>query len=524
MATLEHPPPDDALWPSLGGQVCDWMTTYLVHGPGDVRGEPLKLSREVERLIYRWYEVSPQTGRRRFHDATWVAAKGVAKTEMGAAIAAAELLGPVRFGGWDGEGNPVGRPVNDPVCYCAAWSFGQADELAFTSLQAMLEESEFDLTIAETFIERKDGRGRVTAITKSPNRADGSRVTFTLLDEVWRWTERTHKDLYRVLMQNATKRKEADAWSLAISTAFVPGRNSVCEQLHEKAKAGEGGYFFHRYANDSHDLTTQEGREAAIVEARTPEIAQWTDVERIAEMWDDPAYPHSELEQLHLARPVSSEDQFFPMTIVKEQARPDREIQSRAGSRLDVWVGFDGSRTGDTTAFVCTTEDGFQWCPYLFVPKVGEPVETAEVDAAWDFICSNFRVRGALFDPRFWETEVARWVKTFRGKGDVETYFTEAYSKMHRDLRAYVEAWKAKQVTYSGQRQFTEHLANSRIYEPGRSVGDEPIRVLSKDRKGSPRKVDIAMSAALSWTSYLRGGAGGVKAKGSRQGSDWRMY
>ena len=64
-------------------------------------------------------------------------------------------------------------------------------------------------------------------------------------------------------------------------------------------------------------------------------------------------------------------------------------------------------------------------------------------------------------------------------------------------------------VTYSGQRQFTEHLANARVYEPGCSVGDEPVRVMTKDRRGSPRKIDIATAGMLSWTAYLRGGAGG---------------
>lgn len=29
-------------WPSLGGQVCDFIEAYLVHGPGDLRGQPEK--------------------------------------------------------------------------------------------------------------------------------------------------------------------------------------------------------------------------------------------------------------------------------------------------------------------------------------------------------------------------------------------------------------------------------------------------------------------------------------------------
>jgi len=88
-----------------------------------------------------------------------------------------------------------------------------------------------------------------------------------------------------------------------------------------------------------------------------------------------------------------------------------------------------------------------------------------------------------------------------------------------------VNAWRTGAVTYSGQRQFTEHLANARKYFPGRNGPDgEPIYVMTKDRRNSPHKIDIAVAGCLSWRAYLDGGAGGVKAKGSRQGSDWKMY
>jgi hypothetical protein len=526
-------PVDDVVWPSLGGTVLDWMQSYACHGPGDVVGQPLKLSQEQEREVWRLYEVYPRghdrEGRRRFHTAGLMKCKSWSKTELMALIAFAELMGPVRCDGFDGEGSPVARPVVDPLVLLFAWSGGQSEELAYHTLKVIAEESELadELNVTEQFVEKGDGHGVVKSMTRSPNRADGSRASWHGWDETWRWVDPAHHAIRRITEQNAAKRKDADAWNLSVTTAFTPGRGSVAEELAEQAKAGiaAGFYFSHRYAADSHDLETIEGREDALRDAGT---AEHMDTERIAELWDNPDFPHEELEALWLCRTVASADQVFPLDIVKERARPEVKIDSRAGNRWEVFVGFDGSRTSDSTAFVCTDLAGFQWVPYLWVRPPETPgweVPVNEVEDAWTFLNREFRVRGALWDPRWWEVETARWEATWKGKGKAEAFHTEAYGKMSGALRAYVNAWRTGAVTYSGQRQFTEHLANARKYFPGRNGPDgEPIYVMTKDRRNSPHKIDVAMAGCLSWTAYLRGGAGGVKAKGSRQGTDWRMY
>src|SRR5690554_5600210 len=121
MAVLMVPPIEDGEhWPSLGGQVCDWIEDNLVFGPGDLRGEPAMLDDEKRALIWRMYEVyppeHPQAGRRRFKRVALVLPKGTAKTELGAWIAATELhpSAPVRTIGWDDDGEPIGGPVTDP--------------------------------------------------------------------------------------------------------------------------------------------------------------------------------------------------------------------------------------------------------------------------------------------------------------------------------------------------------------------------------------------------------------------------
>ena len=79
------------------GAGADWsiLRPAVVYGPGDLRGEPYRLSDEQRALLYSLYEVYPDdaetAGRRRFKRGVLSLAKGLAKTELAALIAACEL-------------------------------------------------------------------------------------------------------------------------------------------------------------------------------------------------------------------------------------------------------------------------------------------------------------------------------------------------------------------------------------------------------------------------------------------------
>lgn len=93
LAMILTVPAYDGEWPTLGFQVVRWMQDSLVHGPGDIRGEPLRLDEEKIGFILRMYEIFPQghelEGRRRFDRCGLSVPKGSAKTELGALISAA---------------------------------------------------------------------------------------------------------------------------------------------------------------------------------------------------------------------------------------------------------------------------------------------------------------------------------------------------------------------------------------------------------------------------------------------------
>lgn len=133
---------------SLGYALADWCETFLVHGPGDVQGQPIDLDEEFLSFIVSAYEVDAR-GRRVFDEAFLSRSKGRAKSELAGMIVCAEFIGPCRFDHWatDGEisswgyayqlGEPVGRPVTYPFIRCMATEEGQAGN-TYDNVAAML--------------------------------------------------------------------------------------------------------------------------------------------------------------------------------------------------------------------------------------------------------------------------------------------------------------------------------------------------------------------------------------------------
>jgi len=243
---LECPADDGTRYPTLGPQVVAWMHEYLVFGPGDLRGQPLRLDEEQQAFIWRFYEVYPKghatEGRRRFMRCALSLAKGLRKTELSACIAAAELHpdAPVRFNGWRGRSKELaaGRGVNDPFVVMVAYTEEQSDELAFAALRAILSlgplRDDFDIGLER--IIHKSGAGKAMSVAGSPNATDGARTTFQVFDETHRFTLPRQKQGHQTMMANLPKRVISEAWSLEITTAPEPGSGSVAEGTMEYAK------------------------------------------------------------------------------------------------------------------------------------------------------------------------------------------------------------------------------------------------------------------------------------------------
>ena len=525
MSTLVVPELDLS-YPTLGPQVCDWIEAYLVYGPGDLRGTPYRLDDEKRALVYRMYEVYPQgtpnAGRRRFKRCAISLRKGSAKTEFAAAIAAAELhaSAPVRCDGFDADGEPVGVGVRDPYIPMVAYTEEQSEDLAYAALYVMIGEgplaNDFDIGLAR--IMRKDGNGKAVPLASAPDSRDGARTTFQHFDETHRFTLPRLRQAHQTMIANLPKRKIADAWALETTTAPAPGEGSVAEhtmayarQVHSGVISDSRLFFFHRQANDKHDLTTDDGVRAAVLEASGP-VAEWSDVDAIVEQWRDPSSDRTYLERVWLNRVVRGAERAFDAEQWRKLAAP-RTVAERS----TVVLGFDGSRRNDATSLVAVeVATGYVWPlrtwqrPY----NVDEwEVPVAEVDTAVADAFRRYNVWRLYADPPYWETYIAKWSGEYGAERIVE-WWTNRQRAMAYAVRAFVQAIAAGELTHSGDVLLAEHIGNA-VRRPLAIVDEDgkPLWVIQKERPDSPAKIDAGMAAILAWEARNDAVAKGVAGR-----------
>jgi len=523
--------PEDAKpWPTLGPLVCRFIEENLVFGPGDLRGQPARLDAEKRALIWRMYEVYPKdhplAGRRRFKRVGLSLAKGLAKTELAAWIAACELHpeAPVRCVGWDRRGNPLGGPVIDPYIPMVAYTEEQSDELAYGTLRVILDEGSLrdDFDIGLDRIMRKHGDGKAVSLSSSPSARDGARTTFCLLDETHWWTLPRLKRAHQTLMANLPKRKVADAWALEVTTAPEAGLGSVAEDTMEYGRAVKEGriqdsklFYFHRQASDEHDLTTEEGARAAVIEASGP-AAAWRDIDSIVELWRDPTTDRAFWERVWCNRLVKSGRKAFDAKLWNSLAADTCPV--RDGDLIV--LGFDGAQFHDSTGLVAThVETGYQWvvgaweCPYGKEETWQVPV--VEVDDVVAAMFQRYQVWRMYGDPPYWQEWLAKWAGQY-GEERVIEWWTNRRMPMSYALEAFHTAMTSRTISHDGNAVLSRHIANADRYDlPQRDEQGKPRWLIRKERADSPHKIDLAMAAVLSWEARNHAIAAGAKPKQS---------
>jgi len=525
MTVLMIPRDDGKHWATLGPQVCDFIETYLVFGPGDLRGEPALLDDEKRALIYRMYEVFPRghewAGRRRFKRCAVSLRKGTAKTELAAWLAAVELHadGPVRCDGFDADGQPVGVGVTDPYIPLVAYTEEQSDELAYGALRVILQHSpladDFDIGIER--IVRIGGDGKAVSLSTSPNARDGARTTFQIFDETHRFTLPKLRSAHRTMQANMPKRYLSDAWGLEITTAPSPGEGSVAEDTMDYARQVAGGaisdsrlFFFHRQAGDEHDLTTPAGVRSAVIEASGP-AAAWSDIEAIAAQWADPTTDKSYLERVWLNRLVRASDRAFD--VEQWQTLADETYRPAPGAMIT--LGFDGARWHDSVALVGTEiVTGFEWlCGLWERPENVEEWEApvAVIDEVVAETFDTWDVWRMYCDPPYWETKVADWAGRYGEKRVIE-WWTNRQKQIAYAIRAFETAVTSGDLVHDGNPHLQRHIGNAvRRYLNLRDEEGQRLWTIYKERPDSPHKIDAAMAAVLSWearSDALTAGAG----------------
>ena len=536
MVTLVVPAIEETPYPTLGPQVAAFVEHYAVFGPGDLRGQPYRLSPEKRALLYRMYEVQPpdhpQAGRRRFRRVGLSLRKGVAKTEFAAIVALCELHpdAPVRCTGWErvrGALEPVGGGVVDPYIPLIATSEQQADELCYAALKAIIEEGPLadDFDIGLERIMRRGGDGKAESLAGVPDARDGARTTFSVFDETHRWTLRRQHQAHQTMLANLPKRRAADPWALEITTAPEPGENSVAERTMEYAKKVAAGddadprlFFFHRQAAPDNDFGTPEKVRSGVLEASGAD-AEWSDVEGICEMFADTSADRAYLRRVWGNQLVQGGGRAFDAARWKELAKPDYVVPKGAL----ITLGFDGSRFWDSTGIVGTEiETGHQWVVGLWERPANATtweVPVLEVDSVMDDAFNRWQVFRLVGDQSKWESLMATWAGRYgldpqTRQPRVMNWPTNAPRRTGQIVRAFANAIAAGELSHDGHEAYARHIANAHKQELAlRDDDGAKLWWIQKDDPHSVNKIDLGMAGLLSWEGRRAAIELGVKAQ-----------
>ncbi|MFM6967957.1 MAG: hypothetical protein ACKOWN_03370 [Microbacteriaceae bacterium] len=500
-------------FPTLGFVVCDWIEAFLVHGPGDVEGEPIVLDEEFTRFICHCYRLD-ELGRRVRKRAVLSRPKGRAKSELAGMLSCVELLGPVRFDGWESDGVPRGRPVRSPFIRNLATEETQVGN-TYDNVRAMLthlkstgggEFSGLDVGLTRTLWNKSDGEIRPSSAGAASK--DGGRETFAVADEIHLYVLPELKQMHRTVMRNLAKRKAAEPWMLDTTTMYALGELSVAETTMDKPPASI--LIDHREApevDDIYDRSADPKILAALADVYGP-AAEWMDLPRLLEEMRDPEETEGNarryfLNQRHeLGGAFVNPDDWAAMADATV-TETDRDF---------VVLGFDGSTADDATALVaCRISDGHMWALGIWQPAQGDTVDRVAVDEAVRQAFARFDVWRMHADPPHWQDYLDRWSGDI-GDDRIVEFWTNSRSKMGRALERFQTACRERSFTHDGDSTMAAHIraARARTVNGHLQVG--------KEHRRSPHKIDATVAAVLAWEARALAVAAGAKprARGRR--------
>lgn len=512
----------------------DWFHAVLP-SPRDPT-EPLVFTDEQALGIVEWYRLDV-SGRRTYRRGYSRRSKGYGKSPVEAAKAIAEFAGPVRFDGWDADGEPVGRPwgtQGDPLPWVqiAAVSEDQTDN-TWSVLWYFLTENDgaaaddlrIDPGLTRCFLRDRPG-AKCEPVTAAAGSREGQPVTYGVLDETHLWTPRNGGvKLARTLRRNVAK---MDGSSFETTNSFVPGEGSVAEASYKAVRQGVAGVF----ADETEAPRSVGG--VLVTEDAPPEVLReaflaaygdsadarggWAPIDRfVAEVRDQ---PWEDTCRFNLNWNTKSGSSAIDMTrwaqlVAKDAAGVDM-ADVPDGARIG--LGFDGSISDDSTFLVGCTVDGVLFEVGAWErPRHddGRPVKEwrvprLEVGAAVREAFGRWDVGRMFGDPPKWATELESWAEEFRLEGRtvedrerVLPFDTNQHSKMARVVDRFITAVREGAVTHIPGRpvdRLSAHIAAATLQKVRVNAPDDDGRtmfVFVKPDDG--RKIDAAVAAALAY-------------------------
>lgn len=275
-----------------------------------------------------------------------------------------------------------------------------------------------------------------------------------------------------------------DALLFGITT---PGYDitGLAHGLYQQARAGVDGLYTRIYESDS----------AAGIDDR----AQWALANpcydrpgfAAALTYDREHLPEHEFRRFRLGQWTATESAWLPYGAWDACAAPGRDVPPD-GTRI--WLGFDGSFSGDSTALVGVTDDQHVFVVGAWenpgrkdwrVPRDEVAATIAEAFGRWDVV-------ELLADPPYWTTELQAWALRWPGK--VLEFPTFSRARMAPACTSFYAAVLERHLSHDADPRLARHIANA-VVKPS-PQGD----YITKVDKNSGAKIDLAVAAIIAYS------------------------
>jgi hypothetical protein len=485
---------------------------------GPNAGTPFVPTQEQFRFLAWWYAIG-EDGRFVYRSGLLRRMKGWGKDPLAAAMALAELCGPVQFSHWE-DGQPVGKLRHAAWVQIAAVSQDQT-RTTFTLFPAMASaklKADAGLDLNKTIIYTRNG-GMIEGVTSSPLALEGKRPTFVIKNETQWWIETNDgHTMAEVIAGNVDKAAYGNCRSLSICNAHVPGQDSDAEREYEAwqhVQAGNAidtGLLYDALEAPAGTPISEipspkedpEGYELGVKRlheglgvARGDSV--WLDIPTIVASVLDIRRPISESRRKFLNQINAAEDSWIAP---HEWDACQQDVTLEPGDRIT--LGFDGSKSSDYTALVaCRVSDGGLFPLRVWNPaNFDDEIPKADVDGMVDWAFARFDVVAMRADVKEFESYVDQWSRKYKKKMVVNASPTHPIAfdmrgnqkRFALDCEKFLDAVYEQELTHNGAAVLRQHVLNAHRHP---TIYDAiSIRKASKD---SSRKIDAAVCAVLAF-------------------------
>lgn len=509
---------------TLGWGVINWLFKYVRSPGGEHAGEGFVPTLEQVRFFLWWYAVDDR-GRFVYRSGVLRRMKGWGKDPVAAALALAELCGPVAFSHWDANGDPVGKTRHAAWIQLAAVSQEQTKNTfsLFPVMISSLMKEEYGLDVNKTIIYSREG-GRIEAVTSSPASMEGNRPTLVIQNETQWWIETNDgHEMAGVIEGNVKKSPGGVCRTLAICNAHVPGQDSVAERAYEAWQAIEAGLavdvgMLYDALEAPADTPVSEipskredpeGHEEGLRQLRRGLItargdSTWLDIETIVESVLDVRNPITESRRKFLNQVNASEDSWIAPAEWDACYRADVPPLK---PKDRITLGFDGSKNDDYTALVaCRVSDAALFTIKVWVPGnyPNEEVPRDAVDAMVQYCFARYDVVGMRADVSHFESYIDNWSVLYKKQLKVKASpnnliafdMRSQTKRFSLDCEKFFDAVIEQEVIHDGSPVLRTHVLNAHRHPT--TYDTISIRKASKD---SSRKIDAAVCAVLAFAA-----------------------